>query len=63
MSAADGNAQLRIPSLVDPTDGRCIAIALERFERLQPMHGLPPWQASYRWSWVQCGGESKGLVP
>ena len=43
VSAADGNALFRITGLVDPTDGRCIATALEWLKCLQPMHGLPSW--------------------
>jgi hypothetical protein len=62
MSAADGNAQFRIPSLIDPTDGSGVATALEWFKRLQPMHGLPSWQSRYRGSWVECGCEGKRLV-
>jgi hypothetical protein len=63
VSAADGNPQFRITGLVDPADGRCITTAFEWFQCLQPMHRLPPRQARYRWSGVECGGEGKGLMP
>jgi hypothetical protein len=43
VSAADGNAQFRITGFVDPTNGCCVAPALEWLKCLQPMHGLPPW--------------------
>ena len=59
MSAADRDAQFRIPRTVDPADRRGIALPVERFEAAQPPHGFAPWQTGNRWRWMQHAGQGK----
>ena len=59
MSAADRNAQFRIPRTVDPADRRGVALPVERFEAAQPTHGFAPWQTGHGRGRVQHAGQGK----